>query len=198
MTILEAITVGLRKSFTITGRATRPEFWWLWAFHFFIPVALIFALVPTLTESQPHTAQIMLVAGMCLYFASLPAVFCALVRRQHDIGESGKIPAAIYLITIFLAVAATLIVASSAQIDSIALLTDEQVEDNPMVVLILAPVIFIQFFSEVLLLMLLILTILAIVGPLILVFLLFLGIGLAQPSENAPNKYGPNPHEVTS
>ncbi len=67
----DAVSTCFRKSFTISGRASRSEYW------FFTLSVLI--------------AQVLMVAAdlEILVLILLPAIICVSVRRLHDLGKSG-------------------------------------------------------------------------------------------------------------
>ncbi len=73
MTLVESIKTCFSKYATLSGRATRSEFWW-WTLFTFI-VGLIFGAIP--------------VIGQLLWIAFLLPSIAVGVRRLHDINKSG-------------------------------------------------------------------------------------------------------------
>lgn len=194
-----AILTGFRKSFTVQGRASRPEFWWFWSFHFLVPLVLIFVLGGFVSKAFAGLAQALVLAGMALYVLSTPASFCALVRRQHDVGKSGKPAGLVYIGMIIAAIATGLFLVSEAsQIDPFLHFRDPKLQENPLAFAAALPVLAIGSFAQIVMFAFFAITVLFFVGPPLLLALLILGIGLARPSDPGSNIYGPNPHEVIS
>ena len=77
MSFGDAIKTCFQKSFTLQGRASRSEYWWFGLFLMLGQVALFFV---DMTLGTPLSIFIL---------AAIPAVFCAIVRRLHDLGKSG-------------------------------------------------------------------------------------------------------------
>jgi uncharacterized membrane protein YhaH (DUF805 family) len=94
MSFGEAIRSFFRKYMDMTGRASRSEFWWCWAFStgmmaVFIWGGMYFAST-TMFNSMPTAAKI----GVGVFFvlpvlAILPPTHSVWVRRFHDTGRSG-------------------------------------------------------------------------------------------------------------
>jgi len=86
MGFIEATNTGIRKSFQISGRATRSEFWWfqLALIAIFIPIKLLdFLFSGSLKNQGMHP---IFLAYFFFYFVSYVTVF---VRRLHDVNLSG-------------------------------------------------------------------------------------------------------------
>lgn len=100
MGFIEATNTGIRKSFQISGRATRSEFWWfqLALIAIFIPIKLLDFLFSGPLENQ-GIHPIFLVYFF-FYFVSYFTVF---VRRLHDVNLSG-----LYLLAPFIIAFTTL------------------------------------------------------------------------------------------
>lgn len=88
MSILEAVKTGLRKSFVISGRASRKEFWSLYLFATIVWVILMAGLISSLDPGSQRTNSglIFLLAPALLLVVP---VFTAQIRRLHDTGRSG-------------------------------------------------------------------------------------------------------------
>lgn len=83
MTFSAAIRTGLRKGFTFSGRASRPEFWWFAPLGLAVPTAVVAALAPFLTIKPQIVIAALVWAVLALPFWS------AASRRLHDAGRSG-------------------------------------------------------------------------------------------------------------
>ena len=85
----EAIKTCLtKKYFTISGRATRAEYWWFQLFFLLIIVG--FALIEVLIEaSVPQASGFGFALIGIFYLLMLCPLFCVQVRRLHDGGSSG-------------------------------------------------------------------------------------------------------------
>jgi len=80
MSIPDALITCYKKSLTIKGRASRSEYWW---FQLHVPVAFFFAVM---IDPDGYFLPILL---FLLFFISIPANFCVIVRRWHDLNRSG-------------------------------------------------------------------------------------------------------------
>lgn len=80
MSFQNALVTCYKKSFTIEGRASRSEYWW---FQLHMPAFLFFSIM-----IDPN-GYFMVGIFFLLLFISLPANFCVIVRRWHDLGRSG-------------------------------------------------------------------------------------------------------------
>ena len=86
MTYLDVLKTCYKKSFTLEGRASRSEFW---LFQLHIP-ALLFCGVSVLQVNAPDVVIILpFIFFLLLSFVSIPALFCLIIRRWHDLGYSG-------------------------------------------------------------------------------------------------------------
>jgi uncharacterized membrane protein YhaH (DUF805 family) len=203
MPLHAAIITCFKKSFTLSGRASRSEFWWFWAFHFLVPLALFILLLalPPL-QSSTAVAQFIVYLGLALYVVTLPGVFCAIIRRRHDMGKSGTAGAIIYgavLLIVFTAIAyfAQEIASSNIFPRTRELALEAGVHESPAMALTTGPVLLISGLLEGLIFaVFLVATALTIAIP-AAIALLVLGAGLARPSDPGPNKYGPNPSEMS-
>lgn len=183
----EAITTCLRKSFVGSGRASQSEFWWFWLAHVLVPwIAALLALF--LVSVNGMLAGILFYGGVAMYFLTIPSTYCAVVRRFHDTGRTGKWSALFIIAVAIIAIVLLLLVGfvmNSMTVDAIA---------NPSAALYALPglmgfdaIVFSVLFFIVL-------------APLLLVALILFAIltnKLSKPSQPGPNKYGPNPHEVS-
>ena len=77
MSMTDAITSVLQKSFTLQGRASRSEYWW---FQLFYTVTYIITFAIDISMGTPLSLIMLLF---------LPGVFCVSCRRMHDLGKSG-------------------------------------------------------------------------------------------------------------
>ena len=69
-----------KKSFTISGRASRSEFWFFQLFYVLILLVLGMPIIGGYIPYHPLLIFVLL---------SIPAIFCIQVRRFHDLGKSG-------------------------------------------------------------------------------------------------------------
>ena len=96
MSFREAITICLKQKYaTISGRATRAEYWWFTLFMYIIFVA-IYALMLVMAAyikqgSGSQLLGVFLILGIMSIISILLIVpsICVGVRRLHDIGRSG-------------------------------------------------------------------------------------------------------------
>ena len=96
MTFIEAVeTCMIKKWSTISGRASRSEYWW---FTLFITIAgfaigivcVLLAVAMAAYENYAVLFGAMLgLLGIMFTVAILPPSICVSVRRLHDIGRSG-------------------------------------------------------------------------------------------------------------
>jgi uncharacterized membrane protein YhaH (DUF805 family) len=96
MTFIEAVeTCMIKKWSTISGRASRSEYWW---FTLFITIAgfaivivcVLLAVAMAAKENYAVLFGAMLgLLGIMFTVAILPPSICVSVRRLHDIGRSG-------------------------------------------------------------------------------------------------------------
>ena len=73
----DAVKTCFQKSFTLQGRASRSEYWWFTLFMILAQFGLFFI------DSMLGTPLSIILLG------ALPAGFCVVVRRLHDLGKSG-------------------------------------------------------------------------------------------------------------
>ena len=79
----EAIKTCLtKKYFTVSGRATRAEYWWFQLFYLLVLAGLV--LIGVLAQQDFVFGLI----GVFLLFMISP-LFCVQIRRLHDRGSSG-------------------------------------------------------------------------------------------------------------
>ena len=105
MPFMDAMKSGLRNSFTMSGRASRSEYWfWVLGGVVFQITMMVGAIILGIMEIPVLPGLMMLVP-----FLLVPGSITLVVRRLHDVGMSGwmwfvaLIPllAAIYLIYLF-------------------------------------------------------------------------------------------------
>ena len=77
MSLMDAAKTCFQKSITISGRASRSEYWF---FQLTYTLTLIVLMVIDGMLGTPL---------MLLVIAFIPALFTATIRRLHDIGKSG-------------------------------------------------------------------------------------------------------------
>lgn len=84
MSFSEAVGICFRKYATLTGRASRSEYWW-WVL-FYVLVVFVVGLVGSAGDAASDGLYVLLgIAWLALFIPTL-AVF---VRRLHDTGRSG-------------------------------------------------------------------------------------------------------------
>lgn len=114
MSLKEALSICLKQKYaTISGRATRAEYWWFTLFVYIIFVIMYaIMLIMAAYIKQGSGAQILgalLVVGLMSIISLLLIVpsICVTVRRLHDIGYSGWwvlldfIPIARFVVLVF-------------------------------------------------------------------------------------------------
>ncbi len=198
-----ALITCLKKSFTLSGRASRSEFWWFWAFHFLVPLALFVVLLasPRL-QSSAALAPILVYFALVLYVVTLPGVFCAMIRRRHDMGKSGTMSGIIYGATLLIVFAAIAYFAQEIANHGMFEKTREVaieagIHEDPAKALIAGPFILLGGLVEGLIFAAIVITVALTIGIPAAIALLVLGAGLARRSDPGPNQYGPNPSEVS-
>lgn len=191
MTVWQAIQTGVLKSFTVQGRASRPEFWWFWGFHFCLPAGLILLLPMTVFHTDPISAESVAVLGIVLYILTTPGAFCAAIRRRHDTGQTGQLAAILYgsVIATILLGALWLYQNETIRVIPIDMKTD--LEENPEQILFLGPMYFFIWLLDQLFLFLILMTVTILVGLPISAACFILLAGLAKPSDPQTNRFGP-------
>ena len=187
MTSAQAIKTCLYKYASISGRASRSEFWWFWLAHVLLPLAMVFLALFAASVSGV-LASVLFYGGVALYLATFLPTHSALVRRFHDTGRTGK-----YSILFVLSVAAVMAALYILVVFLANTLTGGALEDPGAMLYILPGIVAIDA------IMLGVLFVF-VLGPLLLVALIifiFLAVMLSDPSQPNSNKFGPNPHEVT-
>ena len=105
MPFMDAMKSGFKNSFTLSGRASRSEYWyWVLGGFIFQIVMIVGSLVLAIIEI-PVLPALMILAPILL----VPGSITLVVRRLHDVGMSGwmwlvgliPIIGAIYLIYLF-------------------------------------------------------------------------------------------------
>ena len=86
MRYLDVLKTCYRKSFTLEGRASRSEFW---LFQLHIPALLFFGFLALESESPDVVVILPFLLFWLISFLSIPALFCLIIRRWHDLGYSG-------------------------------------------------------------------------------------------------------------
>lgn len=198
----KGVLEGFRKSFTVTGRTPRAEFWWFFALHSVGSVVLGLA---ALILGEP----VLFLAAILLFLVTLPGVICAIIRRRHDVGRSGILVALAYVACLVVTVGALLALINTAVTfateQSITAGAAQDIDVNPeqrgSFWIFSSPMFLTSGIVDVVLggalvgsLAMALLSLLGI--PLLIVFAL-VAIALGRASQPGPNKYGPNPHEVT-
>ena len=84
----EAVRRGLNQFFSLSGRATRSEFWWYYLFA--IIIAGVLGVIGGFVSGHGGIEQtwVGIIFDILGFIIGLSVVFCA-VRRLHDIGKSG-------------------------------------------------------------------------------------------------------------
>ncbi len=172
----EAIRSGLACSLNYSGRASRSEFWW------FAPVGLVIAVIGCnagamfLDDRQPISFLVMAIVT----FLSFIPLTSAGSRRLQDTGEHGQDILLPIMPIIFVLLYLSVIVHGAAGV---------------LVAYFTFPAL--GFVAHALLL--LISVGIFVLAPLAGLFFLGPVIGqLLVPSEPGPNRFGPNPNEVSS
>ena len=78
MSFMDAVKSGLTKSITVSGRASRSEYWW------FVLFGQIFFFTCAVLAGVTEMGVLAL-----LPILLLPAAITLLIRRLHDVGKSG-------------------------------------------------------------------------------------------------------------
>tara|TARA_B100002019_G_scaffold105680_1_gene90812 strand:- start:2758 stop:3174 length:417 start_codon:yes stop_codon:yes gene_type:complete len=105
MPFMDAMKSGFKNSFTLSGRASRSEYWyWVLGGFIFQMVMLVGSIVLAIVE-VPVLPALMALSPILL----LPGSITLVVRRLHDVGMSGwmwfvalvPVVGALYLIYLF-------------------------------------------------------------------------------------------------
>ncbi len=105
MPFMDAMKSGFKNSFTLSGRASRSEYWyWVLGGFIFQMVMLVGSIVLAIVE-VPVLPALMVLSPILL----LPGSITLVVRRLHDVGMSGwmwfvalvPVVGALYLIYLF-------------------------------------------------------------------------------------------------
>lgn len=175
---VQTITTCLRKSFTFSGRASRSEFWWfVLSINLLIPIAglvdyWLFGTGRYLFMYQEGNFQFEIftdgVFTLIFPVLSLISILTAAARRLHDNGRSGHWLFLPLLLLLLLFMITPVMLALFGQAQGQATI---MTGFPALIVTYLALSIFLG-----------------------LIAILF---WLASPSQPGPNRYGPNPVEVT-
>lgn len=84
MTVVEAIRVGRSRPFSLSGRASRSEYWYWILFEIVAFIALVFTVGFAASAIGIYQEFLLLLA-----LTALASALCAGVRRLHDLGKSG-------------------------------------------------------------------------------------------------------------
>lgn len=87
MTFLDSVKTCLKKTLTISGRASRSEFWWF-QLSFFVVGLIGVLLVSALGMDSSLTPIILGLIGIYSFVGAI-ASFTAGIRRLHDTNRSG-------------------------------------------------------------------------------------------------------------
>lgn len=86
MSFSESVKTCLTKKYaTISGRATRAEYWWFQLFIYMITFLLVF--MGSILNST--LGRVIIVIGFIFFIGTIIPSFCARIRRLHDAGHSG-------------------------------------------------------------------------------------------------------------
>ncbi len=183
----QATTTCMKKYATTSGRAMRSEFWWFWLLHIVAPVGCIILAIGIATSHA--LVLFFLYSSLVIYLATITPTYCAVVRRFHDTGRTGK-HSILFIITVLIFAFVVFVTcgffANSLSVNAFS---------NPSATLYIFPTlllidayIFWIIFAFVLMPLLLI----------ALILFVILALKLSDKSQPAPNQYGPNPSEVPS
>ena len=98
MGFAEAVKSGLRKTFDFKSRASRPEYWWFALFVMFFNIAAALLGMSGLFLDAEIVGRILGIAGNLLILAMLVPHLAVLVRRLHDVDQSGWLVAALVVL----------------------------------------------------------------------------------------------------
>ena len=167
MSAIESIRTCFRKYAVFSGRAHRHEFWWFTG----LSVATLTVLgwtITTLYDSEFYFAgDVLDVLAMILALLLFLPLLAVAVRRFHDVGLSGWVLAALWIAGF----AGQFILELRRPIEVVESQDGSTRLDFDEVFLSSMAVSLMVIVSEIIICLL--------------------------PSQSGPNKYGPNPHEVT-
>ena len=97
MGFTEAIKTCYTKSFTCKGRAPRSEFWYFYLFQicliiiWCVSAGIAISNTPQTTANNGEPVWFIIISTVYViaYFITIPASFCATIRRLHDVNQSG-------------------------------------------------------------------------------------------------------------
>lgn len=180
MTFTNAIKTCLRKYITFSGRASRPEYWYFFLFALilgFVASAIDWWFFTTVVTLETDSTSLIKatsdtpIQGLLGLLIFLPYMAVAW-RRMHDTGRSG-----IYaLLPMLMSLAAFLVMFFGIG------LADQFSHNRSLDVFLTRTTLFILIPTIIVLF----------VSPLLVFW------WLSRPSQPGVNKYGPNPHEVSS
>ncbi|WP_299968260.1 DUF805 domain-containing protein [uncultured Roseobacter sp.] len=190
MTLTESVRTCLRKYFTFSGRASRSEYWKFWLFWLIVMICLLalntaifgptFEVEKQVVVAEDgtrslneihHTSYHSGIFGNVFALAVLVPGVAVACRRLHDVGRSGwwqLAPIVLLILGVVVSILATL--GWTALLEALRETGSVKVQLG-----LFGLPIFLAIFGS---------------------FLLLL-IWLIRPSQPGPNKYGPNPNEVT-
>ena len=87
MTFLDSVNTCLKKTLTISGRASRSEFWWF-QLSFFVIGLIVGLIVAALGADSTLASIIGIIFALYVIVGSI-ASFTAGIRRLHDTTSSG-------------------------------------------------------------------------------------------------------------
>ncbi|WP_227268935.1 DUF805 domain-containing protein [Roseobacter weihaiensis] len=177
MTLTQSVKTCFQKYFTFSGRASRSEYWWFWLFcilaGFVIGAAESFIRVAS--GARGGTSALSAAFSLLVFSPALASGW----RRLHDVNKSGWWLLAIP-VSLFCLLAAGFVVNQMIMgtVSNIMMETHPPSELNGSRD---GSTVIVSFVLAIILL-----------APLLLLL-----YWLTRPSQPGPNKYGPNPHEVT-
>jgi len=98
MGFAEAVKSGLRKTFDFKSRASRPEYWWFALFVMLFNIAAALLGMSALFLDAGIVGRILGIAGNLLILAMLVPHVAVLVRRLHDVDQSGWLVVALVIL----------------------------------------------------------------------------------------------------
>lgn len=98
MSFKESIQTCLFKKYaTMSGRASRAEYWWFQLFFWIVTVGIILLCIPFGRDGE----NVCWVLVLIFFIITLIPNLCVFVRRLHDRGHSGAIFWFSFIISIF-------------------------------------------------------------------------------------------------